>query len=124
MPELKKLPFSDLFTIIEKDSVSVTIDTEVDDWLAAHPEVTTFLVVGDCTDFCTHQLAMHLRLRANALMHHDARVVVVMDGVDTFDIPVDVAEEAGIMPHHGDLLHLIFLFNMAQNGVEVVAKAV
>jgi nicotinamidase-related amidase len=124
VPELKNLPFSDLFTIIEKDSVSVAIGTEVDDWLVAHPEVTTFLVVGDCTDFCTHQLAMHLRLRANALMHHDARVVVVMDGVDTFDIPVNVAEEAGIMPHHGDLLHLIFLFNMAQNGVEVVARAV
>ena len=45
-----------------------------------------------------------------------------MDGVDTFDIPVTVAEELGILPHHGDLLHLIFLFNMAQNGVEIVEK--
>jgi hypothetical protein len=44
-----------------------------------------------------------------------------MDGVDTFHIPVDVAEQAGIMPHHGDLLHLLFLFNMAQNGVEIVS---
>ncbi len=121
MPELQNLPFSDLFTVIEKNSVSVSIGTGLDDWLAAHPEVKTFLVVGDCTDFCTHQLAMHLRLRANAFQRQDTRVIVPIDGVDTFHIPVEVAQEAGIMPHEADLLHLIFLFNMAQNGVEVVA---
>lgn len=124
VPGLRNLPFADLFTVIEKDSVSVAIGTEMDHWLAAHPEVTTFLVVGDCTDFCTYQLAMHLRLRANAFKLRDVRVILPMDGVDTFDIPVEVARELDIMPHHGDLLHLIFLFNMAQNGVEVVAKAV
>ena len=122
MPELKNLGFSDLFTVIEKNSVSVAHGTDLDDWLDAHPEVTTFVTVGDCTDFCTHQLALHLRFRANAHGHHAARVILPMDGVDTFDIPVTVAEELGIMPHHGDLLHLIFLFNMAQNGVEIVEK--
>jgi len=122
--ELQSLPFSGLFTVIEKDSVSVAIGTGLDDWLTAHPRVTTFLVVGDCTDFCTYQLAMHLRLRANVLKLRDVRVILPMDGVDTFDVPVEVAEELGIMPHHGALLHLIFLFNMAQNGVEVVAKTV
>lgn len=122
MPELMDLPFSDLFTVIEKDSVSVTLDTELDNWLAAHPEVRTFITVGDCTDFCTHQLALHMRLRANALKLRDVRVIVAMDGVDTFDIPVSTAEELGIMPHHADLLHLIFLFNMAQNGITVVAE--
>jgi nicotinamidase-related amidase len=122
VPELKILPFSDLFTIIEKNSVSVSIGTGLDDWLAAHPEVTAFLVVGDCTDLCTHQLAMHLRLRANAFNLRDVRVILPIDGVDTFDIPVQVAEELGIMPHHADLLHLIFLYNMAENGVEVVTR--
>lgn len=122
MPELKNLAFSNLFTVIEKDSVSVSHGTGLDDWLEAHPEVTTFITVGDCTDFCAHQLALHLRFRANAHGHQEARVILPMDGVDTFDIPVTVAEELGIMPHHGNLLHLIFLFNMAQNGVEVVEK--
>jgi nicotinamidase-related amidase len=124
VPELRNLPFSDLFTIIVKDSVSVAIGTWLEGWLETHPEVTTFLVVGDCTDFCTHQLALYLRLRANAFKLRGVRVILPMDGVDTFDIPVNVAEEQGIMPHHGDLLHLIFLYNMAENGVEVVAKAV
>lgn len=122
VPEIINLPFSDLFWMIEKDSISSDIDTELDDWLAAHPEVTTFFVVGDCTDFCVYQLAMHLRLWANAHNLRDTRVIVPVEGVDTFDIPVDVAEQIGAMPHHGDLMHLIFLFSMAQNGVEIVAR--
>ena len=122
MPELLALPFSDLFTVIEKNSVCVSLGTDLDPWLEAQPEVTTFVTVGDCTDFCTHRLAMHLRLRANVLHQPNARVILPVDGVDTFHIPVDVTRELNIMPHHGDLLHLIFLFNMAQNGVEVVAK--
>ncbi len=122
IPELRNLPFSDLFKIIEKDSISSDIDTELDAWLASHPEVTTFLVVGDCTDLCVYQLAMHLRLRANALNLRDTRVILPVDGVDTFDIPVDVAQEIGAMPHHGDLMHLIFLFSMAQNGIEIVSQ--
>ncbi|MBN1137391.1 MAG: cysteine hydrolase [Anaerolineae bacterium] len=121
VPELASLPFSNLFTILEKNSVSVSIGTGMDAWLDAHPEVTTFLVAGDCTDLCTHQLAMHLRLRANAFNLRGVRVIVPVDGVDTFDIPAPVAEELGIMPHHADLLHLIFLYNMAENGIEVVA---
>jgi nicotinamidase-related amidase len=124
VPELQNLPFSDLFLVLEKDSIRSDIDTGLDDWLGDHPQVTTYLVAGDCTDFCVYQLTMHLRVRANALNLRDVRVVVPVDGVDTFDIPVEVAEEIGAMPHHGDLLHLIFLYSMAQNGVEVVAKVV
>ena len=122
IPELGSLPFSDLFKVIEKNSISSSIGTELDAWLDGHPEVTTFLVVGDCTDLCVYQLAMHLRLRANALNLRDTRVILPVDGVDTFDIPVDVAQEIGAMPHHGDLMHLIFLFSMAQNGIEIVSE--
>ena len=122
VPEIAALPFADRFWVIEKDSLSSDINTGLDDWLKAHPEVTTFFVVGDCTDFCVYQLAMHLRLWANAHKRRGVRVIVPLDGVDTFDIPVEVAEEIGAMPHHGDLMHLIFLFSMAQNGVEIVER--
>jgi len=123
VPELTDLPFSGQYLIIEKNTISSAINTGLDRWLDDHPEVTTFLVVGDCTDFCVYQLAMHLRLRANALGLRDVRVIVPQEGVDTFDIPVAVAQEIGALPHHGDLMHLVFLFSMAQNGVEIVAKA-
>lgn len=122
VPELRNLPFSDLYLTIEKDSISSNLDTELGHWLDARPQVTTFLVTGDCTDFCVHQLAMYLRLRANARNLRDVRVIVPIDSVDTFDIPVDIAQEIGAMPHNADLLHRIFLYSMAQNGVEVVAK--
>ena len=120
VPELQVLPFSDLFLILEKDSISSHLDTGLGEWLDQRPEVTTFLVVGDCTDFCVYQLAMYLRLRANTRNLRDVRVIVPIEGVDTFDIPVTVAEEVGAMPHPAELLHRIFLYSMAQNGVEIV----
>ena len=122
VPELRGLPFSGLFSIIEKDTISSSIGTELDAWLEGHPQVTTFLVTGDCTDLCVYQLAMHLRLRANALHLQDVRVILPLDCIDTFDLPVDVASQVGAMPHHGDLLHLVFLYSMAQNGIEIVSE--
>jgi nicotinamidase-related amidase len=94
----------------------------LDAWLEAHPQVTTFLVVGDVTDICVYHLALRVRARANALNLRDTRVIVPVNGVDTFDIPVDVAQQIGAMPHPADLMHLIFLYSMAQNGVEIVAE--
>jgi len=124
VPELEELPFADRFLVIEKNSLRSDINTGLDGWLKSHPKVTTYLVVGDCTDLCVYQLAMHLRVRANALNLRDVRVILPVEGVDTFDLPVDVAQEIGAMPHHGDLLHLIFLYSMAQNGVEIGSKGV
>jgi nicotinamidase-related amidase len=122
VPELAGLPFADLFQVLDKDSLSSSINTGLEAWLEAHPEVTTLLVVGDCTDLCVYQLAMHLRLRANALGLPGVRVMVPAKAVDTFDLPVEVAKEVGAMPHHGDLLHLVFLYSMAQNGVEILSE--
>lgn len=124
VPELRALPFSDLFTLIEKDTISSSIGTKLDAWLEGHPQVTTFLVTGDCTDICVYQLAMHLRLRANALHLREVRVILPLDCIDTFDLPVDVASQIGAMPHHGDLLHLVFLYSMAQNGIEIVSEVI
>ncbi|MCL6509189.1 MAG: cysteine hydrolase [Anaerolineae bacterium] len=122
VPELLKLPFADEFVVLEKNSISSAINTGLDRWLDEHPELSTFIAVGDCTDLCTYQLAMHLRLRANARQHRDARVIVPENCVQTYDTPVKVARQLGIPAHDGDLLHAIFLYNMWTNGVEVVKK--
>lgn len=119
VPEFKSLPFYGLMQRFPKNSISSTIGTGFAGWLEAHPDLDTFIVVGDCTDLCTHQLAMGLRLRANAAQRHD-RVIVPVDCVDTFDTPVAVATGLGIQPHPADLLHRVFLHNMASNGVDVV----
>lgn len=120
--ELANLPFSDLFTIFPKNSISSNVGTDLEPWLNGHPEVTTFIGVGDCTDICIYHMAIYLRVRANVLGQRDARVIIPADCVQTYDLPVEMAAEIGGMPHDGDLLHRIFLYQMALNGVEVVAS--
>jgi nicotinamidase-related amidase len=118
---LKDLPFADLFVIMPKNSVSCDIGTDLGPWLEAHPAVTTFIVVGDCTDICVYLAAMYLRLRANVLGLRDVRVIVPADCVQTYDMSVATAEELGALPHDGDLLHRVFLYHMALNGIQVLA---
>jgi nicotinamidase-related amidase len=119
--ELKALPFYDAVKTVRKNSISSSIGTDLAIWIAARPRVDTFVVAGDCTDLCTYQAAMQLRLEANA-HSMQRRVVVPADVVDTFDTPVSVAHERGIKAHDGDLHHILFLHHMALNGVEVVKR--
>jgi nicotinamidase-related amidase len=119
----KALPFFSQIRQIPKNSIHSGLNTALNEWIAAHPQVRTFIVVGDCTDLCTYQLAMHLRLDANA-RQLERRVVVPIDTVDTYDRPVAVAREQGGLPHPGDLMHAVFLYHMALNGVEVVDRLV
>ncbi|HHY88089.1 MAG TPA: isochorismatase family protein [Chloroflexi bacterium] len=119
VPEIKALPFYGRMTIIEKNSIAMGLNTIFTGWLADHPEVNTFVVVGDCTDLCVYQSAMYLRLDANA--HQlDRRVIVPANAVDTYDTPLEFALEKGITPHPAELLHHVFLHHMALNGIEVV----
>lgn len=119
--ELTALPFSDLFVIVNKNSVNPFIETELGKWVDERPELNTFIVVGDCTDICVYQLAMHLRLLANARQLQNIRVMLPADCVDTYHLPVSTAKQIGAVPHDGDLLHSIFLYHMMLNGIEVVA---
>jgi len=116
---LKALPFYSEMTIIPKNSLSSHLGTQLGPWVAAHPEIDTFVVVGDCTDLCVYSAAMYLRLEANAL-NLQRRVVVPADVVDTFDTPVSIARDLGIKAHDANLHHVLFLHHMASNGVEVV----
>ncbi len=119
--KFKALPFFNEFKVIPKNSINSVLGTDLEPWLESHSEVNTFITVGDCTDLCVYQLAMHLKLRANA-RNQKVRVIVPVDCVDTYNLPVDVARQIGAIPHAGDLLHDIFLYHMMLNGVEVVAK--
>jgi nicotinamidase-related amidase len=121
VPEIKALPYYEHMVVMEKNSIHSGMNTHLNAWIAAHPEVDTFIVVGDCTDLCTYQLAMHLRLEANA-RQLQRRVVVPADCVDTYDMPVDLAQKIGALPHDADLLHAVFLYHMALNGVDVVSR--
>lgn len=117
--EIQTLSCSNDLTVIEKNSLSSDIGTKLHKWLHTHTDVTTFIVIGDCTDLCVYSAAMFLRLHANAHNLH-WRIMVPASVVDTFDTPLRVAEELGIRAHDGDLHHVLFLHHMALNGIEVV----
>ncbi len=121
VPEIKNLPFYEFITQLEKNSISSTMGTGLDDWIVDHPEKETFIVVGDYTDLCIYQLGMFLRLDANDRMLK-RRVVAPANAIDTYDMPVEVARQIGAIPHPGDLLHVLFLYHMALNGIEVVRE--
>jgi nicotinamidase-related amidase len=118
--ELKELPFSHLFTVVEKNSLHPGLETDFDRWVDAHPEIRTAIIVGDCTDLCVYQVAMHLRLLHNARNIAGVRVIVPANAVQTFDFPEEAARAAGVMAHPGDYFHQTFLYHMGLNGIEVV----
>jgi nicotinamidase-related amidase len=120
IPGLKALPFADLFTVIEKNSLHPGLETAFDAWLDAHPALRTAIVVGNCTDLCVYQLAMHLRVRHNARNVPGVSVIVPANAVDTYDLPVETAAAIGAFPHPGDFFHQVFLYHMALNGIQVV----
>ncbi len=115
----QRLPFFSQISVLPKNSISSFMGTGLNDWIAAHSQVNSFIVVGDCTDLCTYQLAMHLRLEANA-GQRQRRVIVPADCTDTYDRTVEAAQKEGGLPHPAELMHEVFLYHMALNGVEVV----
>lgn len=119
--EIRALPFFTDMTLITKNSIHPALGTNFDKWLTEHPDLETFITVGDCTDLCTFQLAMHLRLRANAYQIKQ-RVIVPAECVDTYDLSVATAQQIGAIPHDGDLLHHLFLYHMSLNAIEVVKR--
>lgn len=108
-------------TVIEKNSISGYHAPGFQEWYdrVRADGVNTFIVVGDCTDLCVTHIVMPLRTLANQ-ENRDVRLILPEDCLQTYDLPVETAQRLGIMPHDGDLLHAVYLYNMAQNGAEVV----
>ena len=120
--ELAELPFASDFKDIPKNATSAWAGAEtLREWVGRceHEGVRTFIVVGDCTDLCVYQTAMPLKLSANA-RNKVIEVVVPADCVDTYDLPVATARSIGAKPHDADLLHAVFLYHLALNGIRVV----
>ena len=121
IPELADLPFANLYNIVPKNSLSQFYGTSLGTWLDARRELSTAVIVGNCTDLCVYQMAMHLKLHANAY-NLKTRVIVPENAVQTYDLSIETADAIGALPHNGDFLHLVFLYHMRLNGVEVVRE--
>lgn len=119
--EIKQLPFFDQILVLEKNSIASGLNNDLQQWVLDHPEVEKYIVVGDCSDLCSYQLAMFLRLDANE-RQLNRTVILPENCVQTYDMSVETALNLGAFPHPGDFLHSVFLYHMALNGIKVVKK--
>jgi nicotinamidase-related amidase len=122
VPELAPLPFASEFTVIEKNALSAAVSPELQQWLESNDDVTHYLVTGDCTDLCVYQMAMYVRMWANATNRVGKTVIVDASAVQTYELSVEATAASGGMPHPGDLMHRLFLYHLALNGVKVVGR--
>jgi len=120
--EFKELPFFNLMNVIQKKSINSGIDTDFEEWLI-EKNPKKIIVVGDCTDLCTYQLALHVKLFGNARGKH-WDVIVPDNAIATYDLPVETAKKIGATPHPGDMMHIIFLYHMKLNGITVIREIV
>ncbi len=121
--EINQLPFFENILILEKNSIASGLNKGFQEWVLDHKDVETYIVVGDCTDLCTYQLAMFLRLDANE-RQVKREVILPENCVQTYDMSVETAQKFGTFPHPGDFLHAVFLYHMALNGMKVVKQIV
>lgn len=123
IPELRNLPFSNQFTVMEKNSLNSFWGTRLREWIDDHPQVDTYIIAGDCTDICVYQAAVGLKTLFDQ-RNSDVKVIVAANCVATYDMPVETAAKIGTLPHDADFLHMVFLYHMSLNGVNIVVKII
>lgn len=99
--ELKNIPFFDKFKVYYKNSLSTAYCDDFNKFMEQNPQIKTFIVLGNCTDFCVYSLALHIKLQANE-KNLKRDVIVIEDMVQTY-------HNNG---HNGDFYHLVFLHHM------------
>ncbi len=98
--------------VMEKNSTNGFVCGDFGKWFEENRNtISTYLVVGDCTDICVKQFAMTLKAWFSE-RNIDSRVIVAMNMVDTFDL-----EATG---HNGDLMNVVSLYEMDGAGIEIV----
>ncbi|CEN21314.1 isochorismatase family cysteine hydrolase [Paraclostridium sordellii] len=70
------------------------------------------IVVGDCTDICIYQFVVTLKAYFNQ-NNIDKNIIVPMNLVDTYHID---------NIHNAEIMNIVFLNSMIQNGVEVIKE--
>jgi nicotinamidase-related amidase len=130
VPELKWLETDPNTTLVKKDCINGFVGaTRADgtnavvDWVKANG-ITDLLVVGICTDICVMDFVLTtLSARNHDMMPGLQEIFVYDKGCSTYDLPREVAEEAGIgafAAHPQDITHYMGLYFMASRGAQLV----
>lgn len=101
--ELKNIKNLD---IIKKNSTNAFFNLKDTEF----KNVDNIIVIGDCTDICIYQFVITLKTYFNE-NNIKKEIIVPMDLVDTYHID---------KIHDANLLNIVFLNSMIQNGIKVV----
>ncbi|SDH64844.1 isochorismatase family cysteine hydrolase [Desulfosporosinus hippei] len=96
--------FRGLCRVFNKNSINGYLEEEFREWLNVHPDINTFIVVGDCTDICIASFALTAQADFDG-RNRDSSVIVLTQGVETFDIP-------GV--HDGDVYQMLGLMYISR----------
>ncbi|MDF2700360.1 MAG: amidase [Haloplasmataceae bacterium] len=101
------------YKLIKKNSTNGFLEPDFQEWLRNNKDINTFIVVGDCTDICINQFAVTLKTHYNRI-NEKSRIIVPINSVDTYDLEI----------HNGNLLHVLGLYQMSMNDIEVVKEII
>lgn len=118
--ELEHLPFASIFKRIDKRSVSSTVETSLFTFLQGD-QYRAIFCIGSCTDLCLFHLATDLRFLANS-SGLPWQIIVPTNLVATYDLSLQAAHPLKMLPHPGDLLHKIFLYQLELNGIDLISS--
>lgn len=76
-------------------------------------DTENIIIIGDCTDICIYQFAITLKSYFNQ-NNMNKNIIIPTNLIDTYDSQT----------HPADLLNLVFLNSLIQNGINVVSKIV
>jgi len=99
------------YTLIPKNSTNGFLEDKFQKWLKENERINTFIITGDCTDICILQFATTLKTWFN-MQNRRSKIIVPLNAVETYELGV----------HDGDLMHVMALYNMMLNGIDVVAE--
>lgn len=97
--------------IINKNSTNAMFSSDFINWIKSNKGVTNFIIMGVCTDICVEQLAMGLKAYFNE-NNINSKIVIPVNAVETYQLEQTL--------HNADLMNLVSLYNMKNNGIELV----
>jgi nicotinamidase-related amidase len=99
------------YTFFLKNSTNGFLEEKFQIWLEEHQNINTFIITGDCTDICIEQFSITLKTWFN-MQNKKARVIVPLNTIETYDLGI----------HNGDLMNVMSLYKMLENGIELITR--
>lgn len=111
--EVDKLKEIDSYTLIPKNSTNGFLEPEFQEWLKRNCHITTFIVVGNCTDICVLQFCLTLKANFNRI-NKESQIIIPLNAVDTYDSD----------SHNADLMNIFAIYNLKLNGSKIVKRII